>query len=673
DAPTIRPTRDLASAASPANAATPAKRDPAEDAPTLAPQSAIGSPVGGAAAANLSAREMRQAGGGFGYEPPEALVPRLSRPGLPSTSAAETVVGEDAGEETIDEPPPTPQGGDGQPTGRRLGSAASPNDEESAGDDADDDRFAPPAEHLEEHGRPDDQDVVIPPLREDLVRVLKLPLTKSGIGMLCVGTVMMSMFSVLPITPWTLIPALLMLSYPLTFLISCTRNGSLGREVLPDWPDFDVGLIGNGWRTLQVYVACALPGIVILLPLLCLASAVGKADKVPTELFSIGTEAHSSRRAEADWHVKKGTDVLGVKFLEPGTDAEIEIGAEWTVIGFLNRSNGDDTGTTETFTDIGAASAMGMAGVPAFQVHDLDRVGRSFRGKVKVLAAYADPDERIIQGRFGWLRPPEEEEEEEEDEEDEPDVDPEFQLNRKNPAVQDALNKVTKKMTFNKNYSDGIQVTRKFVGVEIVKTEGWAWPGPFEGIRPLPVVYVVDASGKIAKEYGAGVDDEQLYGDLQSLMDGGDGNTPGDSLPTDIKPSKGLIFALLKGRGLPILGLFVIPFVLFGFFYWPAAQLIMVSFDSGNMAFNYPATIRAIRVGFRDYLFLVGIIFGLSVAGGVLSGIIRMILFFAHDFIRAAVAGVFSSVFVFYSQIVGAYAIGRYYHANKESIGWFTK
>ena len=37
----------------------------------------------------------------------------------------------------------------------------------------------------------------------------------------------------------------------------------------------------------------------------------------------------------------------------------------------------------------------------------------------------------------------------------------------------------------------------------------------------------------------------------------------------------------------------------------------------------------------------------------------------------SALSSFVSSVFYFYSQVVGAYAIGRYYYANKEAIGWF--
>lgn len=668
----------------------PPRAEPEEDAPTIppsrpvadAPQSAIGTPV---KAPSASPRDLRQQGGGFGYEPPAELAPRPGRLGGPRASPAQTEEDDSPRKlqkkETFEYEPPSElaarPGRPGSFAGGVVGAASTlggggagastPDEGPPHEEDEDDDRFAPPAKHFADHTT-DEEHLVIPPLREDLKRILMLPLEKDGLGMLILGTFMMGAISIIPWTPFTILPVLAMMAYPITFLISCTRYGSVGRESLPDWPDFDLGLIANLWRTIQVWFACAFPVIAILLPLGCLAGMIASsAAPKPNQqlpIFSIGTSAHSSRRTESDWFVPKGTDLSGTVFLEPGTDNEVELGGKWTVIGLLNRSNADDTMTTVDFTDMGAASALGSAGVPGFQAHDLDRVGRAMGTEAVVYAAYADPDERIVQGRFPWLRPGQEEEEEDEEEEE---YDREAEVGK-------ALDKASRTMTLKRNKrrgDNGIRVSTPFEGLSVLKTSDWTFPGKFEGIKPLPVVYVLDASGKVVKEYGAGVDDEQLYGDLKDLIRGGDGDTSGKSLPPHIKPPKSVVMALLAGGGMVFLVLIAVPVIVAGYFYWPAAQLIMVTFDSGAMAFNYPAAIRAIRAGFKDYLALVGILVGLSIVGSILGEVLKLLLFMAPGFIRSGVSGFFSSIFYFYTQIVGAYAIGRYYYANKEAIGWF--
>jgi hypothetical protein len=687
--------------ATPASAAPGDEPSDDEDAPTMPPsrlvgqakpegKSAIGDPVKPQAG---SPRDLRLQGGGFGYEPPSELAPRPARPGGPSPSAPAADAGDstepsDKSERARDlrqqgggfgyEPPEELAGRPPRPgLGSAIGGAvagvagvSSPPSDQPSSNDEEDDRFAPPAEHMVPHGQ--EEEVYVPPLREDIQRILRLPLEKDGIGMLVLGTFMVSVSTMLPLTPFTLLPALAFMAYPITFLIDCTRYGSLGRNNLPNFPDFDQALIANLWRTILVWFACALPAILVVLLMIPVMAALNSSNKKAgpaLPVFSIGESAYDARRPEADWFVPKGTDMSGTVFLEPGTDSEVSLGGEWTVIGLLNRSNADDTMSVVEFTDYGAPGAMGGAGIPGFQAHDLDRVGRAMAGKVTVYAAYADPDERIVGGRFPWLRPGGDSDEwEEEPDEDDPQA-------AREAAAKDALDKATKKMTFNRSKrskDNGIYVSTPFEGLQVLKTSDWTFPGAFEGVKPLPVVYVLDAKGKVVKEYSAGVDDEQLYGDLENLMLGGSGGSSRKSLPPHIKPPTGFGFgSLAAGGGLVILFLIFVPLVLAGYFYWPAAQLIMVTFDSGQMAFNYPAAIRAIRAGFKDYLALVGIIVGLSFVGAVIGRLIQMLLFFAPGFIRGGLSSFISSVFYFYSQVVGAYAIGRYYYANKEAIGWF--
>ena len=325
-------------------------------------------------------------------------------------------------------------------------------------------------------------------------------------------------------------------------------------------------------------------------------------------------------------------------------------------MGFLNRSNADDTGTTEAFTDMGAASAFGTMGLPANQVYDLDRVALAFEGQVRVLAAYADPDQRIIENKFPWLRSSLAAEPEEVEAPEEGSQAARIQ------DVQAMQSKAIGRATLGRS-RQASSLGAPFKGVQVVKTYGWTFPDAFEGIKPLPAVYVIDERGCVAREFGSGVSDRLLYASLKDLMRGGDGDVRPERLP-------GEGFSFLAGG---VLMLVFGPLVILCCLYWPAAQLIMVAFDSAGMPFNYPAAIRAIRVGFSDYMVLVGILIGVVLAGSLLSGAINAATFFLPGFVRAFLSWSFSSFFGFYSQIVVAYAIGRYYYSNKHAIGWFTR
>lgn len=98
--------------------------------------------------------------------------------------------------------------------------------------------------------------------------------------------------------------------------------------------------------------------------------------------------------------------------------------------------------------------------------------------------------------------------------------------------------------------------------------------------------------------------------------------------------------------------------------YYPMAYLLMVAFTSGRAAWHYPAGLRAVLLTLPDYLvllgicaFVVGVQTGLELATGA--------------FLNPVFAMVLQSVVAFYAAIVLAHAVGRYYFANREALGWF--
>jgi hypothetical protein len=181
---------------------------------------------------------------------------------------------------------------------------------------------------------------------------------------------------------------------------------------------------------------------------------------------------------------------------------------------------------------------------------------------------------------------------------------------------------------------------------------------------------VLDPQGVIKREYATGVDDEQLFGDLLDLMSGGDG----DALRVSLPPSAYGITAKGLGAGPVVAFGLVLLFVGFGLFYLPMAMLLMVSFNDGAMAFQYPAGLKAISVAAKDYVVVAGLFLGTSIVGWLMNGLAKVTI----SKVMPPILGWFVCQYVnhwiwFYGALVSTYAVGRFYYRNREAIGWFSK
>ncbi|HBP21402.1 MAG TPA: hypothetical protein DEA08_26895 [Planctomycetes bacterium] len=585
---------------------------------TLAPPDST--PVGAPVASSGEPQQLRQQGGGFGYEPPtgdEPTLPRRSgRLGVASTGQRYE--------------PPTQGPMDG----------------------VDDAAFMPPAEHMAQVaagmgvGAPR---APAPPLRTEIGKILALPLNGTGIAFIVMGALLVTLLNNVPF--FFKMGVMVLILYPTTYMIRVMRAGMIGHEELPDWPDLDFGeLFGNGIRVFMVGLASFLPIVLgFCLFTAAVASSASSKPKGPV-ILSIGEMAHQSAGTVAN--VPKGTDVSDVTFTDVKEDVDVKLGGgRWTIVGMLGQSLADDTGMTQEMIDMPTGNVMVGTINHGYQIYDLDRVGQALP-QVQVLAAYADPDERIIASKFPWLV------DSDEGYEDESDVD-----RARRRAMEMA------RMGAGAVRRPGASPLK---AITVVKTERFTFPGAFEELRRLPCVYVIDPQGKVAKEYPTGVFDEKIYADVQNLMAGGDGDSSATSLPYDIKPVSGFsLGAIFQGGAMLIMGVLMFVLVIAGLVYWPMANVLMGVFDSPTTPFLYPAGFRAIAVAWKDYLALALVLIGLSllamawaVIGGFLFG---AMLPWPLDAILVQGG---AALFGFYSQIVQYYAIGRYYYANKEAIGW---
>ncbi|MGE0708478.1 MAG: DUF4013 domain-containing protein [Planctomycetota bacterium] len=593
-------------------------------------------------------RDLRQAGGNFGYEPPseeeaEAVPPR-GRLGLPGTFA-----------------PSSPGGDHGDLGETEVGEAPY---EEGADDDA---RFRPPAEHLARVGAAEERGPV-PPLRTELPKILKLPLNPSGLAFIAMGATLVFLIGHAPILMKGAVIALAL--YPTTYMIRVMRSAMVGREELPDWPDFDFGEIGgNGLRMLACIVASFLPIVLGF----CLFGAVAKAlssGGAPQAWKTIGEQAHMSAGTEPN--VPNGADAKDVTFYAAGkTDQEVHTGeGRWTILGLIAKSDADDTGMKQAIDDMPSAG-FGISIQYAHQIYDLDRVGQALGRDVRVVAAFADPDQRIIDSKFPWLAMPSEGEQETPEE-----PSPEEALLNRGKARAD-LEKAVDFAARSKggrarqaSGADELKVT------QVVRTAGWTFPEPFEKVRRVPCVYVLDPQGQVRREYATGVYDEKLYADVRSLMRGGRGDESAESLPQSVKPTGGVLGALgsiASGGAMLLAGLLLLVLVVAGLFYWPMANILMGVFDSPSTPFLYPAGFRAMAVAWKDYLALSGLLIGLSFLGGLWTWLGGWLLAFLPSLLKGILTEGVGACVAFYASVVSSYAIGRYYYANQEAIGWLTR
>jgi hypothetical protein len=212
--------------------------------------------------------------------------------------------------------------------------------------------------------------------------------------------------------------------------------------------------------------------------------------------------------------------------------------------------------------------------------------------------------------------------------------------------------------------------------LKIVKTTDMTWPSPLDKLPRYPAVVVLDPEGKVVREYATGVHDTKLYSDVLNLQAGGDGDVwrekslppqayAGGSGPEESSGAGAWIVAALS-----ILAFLVA--MAAGALYWPMAWLMMIAFDSASMPFSYPAGIRAMGMAWKDYLALACILVGVSVGGSILLSVVggtaEMVLPWFLQWIFIDYLGIWIA---WYTNLVIAYGIGRYYYANAPEIGWF--
>lgn len=648
----MRPSAAATPAATPAADELPGASPAADESPGAAPAAEPSAPAPEPAAAapervgadrpleapplsrDERAKQLRRGGGGFGYEPqPVEAAPARGRLGTTPIAATAPV-------EAI----------------------------------PDDGRFGPPAAHLAQAHAEREQAPPPPParpLREELGLVLTYPLRgPEGPALLALGAFFFAFLKVLPM--WGVFLVGTLLTYPTAYLVKIAEEAMRGRTELPTWPEFDpLELLGLAIRMFLALLAGMLPCVVVCLLLL-------RGPKLPDGFQTIGPDAHLSAGKTPD--IPPATSAADATFLQVDGTSEVKLGGKWTILGLLERDLADDTGMSRMMQDL-PRGGFGVLINDGFQIYDLERVGRALggRGQVRVLAAYADPANKVLRYRWPHLFPPDEPaaaspgwEPDEGDETDEGEPGDEAFPSR--PEVKETLDRAmataqrgTAITAGTAPREGGPRPDPGFQVVEFVKSSEMVFPAPFQQLKRFPCVYVIDPQGRVAREYSTGVCDRKLYADMLDLMGGG----RGDTWPKDLPPA-----ALGLAGGVPGIGGWLAATALYlaGLFYTPMALLLTVVFTSGVLAFNYPAGFRAIQASLPDYLSLYLLLVGVSVLVVVGQAGAELLL---RRLMPATIGGAASwfvmAAIAFYGLSVQAFGIGRYYYANQARIGWFSR
>lgn len=610
------------------------------------------------------ARQLRLAGGGFGYEPMEPEAPLGKRPGAAASPAT---------------PAPGPSGPDAQPPADDARFAppaddarfAPPADDARFAAPAGDSRFAPPAAH---RAAPTIEQAPPPParpLREEVGLVLAYPFRgPEGAALLGMGALFFSLLQLVPVYGLLLVGSLL--TYPTAYLVTIAEEAMRGRTELPSWPEF------NPLELLYLALRMALALLSGMLPFALAWGLLLLPQGYPPDMRTIGPDAHLS--ASATPNIAPGTPVGEASFLALDGQTEVRAGGgTWTVLGLLGRDTADDTGMDQMMANL-PRGGFGVLIFDGWQAYDLDRVGRALgRDRVRVLGAYADPAEKVMRANWPFLAPPEEEPapapaapdpiDEGDDEEGGGEAFP------RPVGVDETLHKAMDKAA---EGTRGVTMAgpeamfappekNPFLVLELIKTRELVFPAPFAGVKRLPCVYVIDPQGRVAREYATGVHDEKLYADLLNLMAGGRGDTWPKRLPPQV-------LGLSGGPGPVSYGLVALLY-LAGLFYTPMALLLTVGFTSALLAFNYPAGLRAIQASLPDYVTLFALLCGVSllVLVAQLGAEWALRLVIPSPMIGGALAWFASGVILFYGLTVQAFGIGRYYWGNQGRLAWFRR
>jgi len=536
----------------------------------------------------------------------------------------------------------------------------------------DDARFRPPDTHVvgARTGRPAGP---VRPLWQDFGALITLPL-RSGAGILVttVGAFLLAAAGfAAQFGLFMLIAALFVIVFVYSYAVRVTEYAMSGGEDLPDWEADASDMVPLTGRLLMLYLACFFPALLVCCTSTFMAGGIGGlgggvgGGGEPD--LTIGEAAYAT--ASGLPHIE-GESAADAELLDLDGDY-VGVGGEWTIVGLLDEDGGDlDAKLRDT-----PRGGPGTAIVDGYQIYDLDRVGRALEGDVRVLAAYKDPDAYLIGELWPFTR--------ELDEADFVAEEPTFvdeDLSEFDPDVEGDLDEArdladtgARLGAFMPVNVDGRPIVDPFRSVELVRTEEYAWPEPFDDVARIPAVYVVDPEGRIVKEYRTGVHDTRLYADVQDLLDGGDGEPWFEAdLPAGVAREGGGSGSATAGAGVFVLGMVAaLILVAVGAFYFPMGFLLMVAFGNWKMPFMYAAGFRAMAAGFGDYLILAGFVVLQYVAAPLLGFFLQAALGAAVGLLAIPIAAFVNNWIGFYLTLCAAWGCGRFYYANREAIGWF--
>src|SRR5581483_4639841 len=126
--------------------------------------------------------------------------------------------------------------------------------------------------------------------------------------------------------------------------------------------------------------------------------------------------------------------------------------------------------------------------------------------------------------------------------------------------------------------------------MRIVRTKEFKMSDKFGGKNKYPVVWIIDPTGKIRKQWDGGASDHAIYGALVDFRRGGNGSGRPKSLPGE--RGGGLDWGFAAGLG--FWAMLVMLGYLFCAFYHPMAFLMTVVFTNGTLPFNYVAGLGSI-------------------------------------------------------------------------------
>jgi hypothetical protein len=557
------------------------------------------------------AKNLRLAGGGFGYEPPP------EKPAAPPEAPAAPAAPPEAPASA--EPPPEV-------------APASP---------------APIAVRgLVAHGTPGAPRPATP-LAAEAIRILTIPLRGRGSLFITLGSLLTGFFVYLAthslgmFAIYTIPPMGLVLIYFNAFQQKTANAATAGLLDLPDWPDWDE-TIGLGLRLLLVELATFGPFLVVLFPLF-----FGSAKKIAL-LPTIGNGADGMARKNPPCVGKN----VANEVLYDKDDTAVRLGdrhGRWLVLALLEKDTGDDTGMdalARSLPQIGP----GLLYVPVAQPLDLVRVGKALPD-VDMAVVFIDPGLRYFK-RYGIVF-------------DEPS--PRAPVRETPSGDDDEMPDRSHPIDVNKlpfvSHATARPKPAEIAGIsQFLRTHEFEMPGALGGKSFVPTVWVLDPSGVVRREFQGGVRDQVLYAALKDLKAGGNGAVDPELLPL-------AAYGLEEPVGLEILAWIL---AAAGVLYYPMALLMATIFTSGAVAFQYPIGLAAIAKTAKDYFLLV-VLLGATLLGARFLSAGLSIALRSHLGLLGGVLVVWVRAWLsFYGALVVCVGIGRFYVRHERTLAWLT-